>query len=154
MTAKRGRPILAAQSLDAALEAEYSGTSPLRSRNEFERAAMRKTKGRKINLASPTQQAAGFAVHLINRDGLTKQAAAQQAADKFHVHSANVRNYVRAILKGPQVRLSQKKPSWFGSLPPITKSFLVSSAESLEIFGNHLIEEPNAQQSGQSGDSD
>ena len=45
MSGKRGRPTLAAQSLDAALEAQYRGTSLALTRNGYERQAMSQTKG-------------------------------------------------------------------------------------------------------------
>ena len=134
MTAKRGRPKLAAQSLDAALEAHYNGRSPKRPRNEFERQVMEKTKGRKVDMSSPTQQAAQLAVYLINTDGLTRQAAAEKAGDAFGVHPATVRRYVRASLKGPQVQLTQKKAAWFGRLPPRTEPLMLPIALAEEVF--------------------
>lgn len=150
MTVKRGRPTLAAQTLDAALAAEYNGTSPVRPRNEFERQAMRKTKGRKVDLMSPTQQAAQLAIHLIKTEGLLKQTAAQQAGATYGVNAANVRGYVRAILNGPQVELVDRKPAWFGSLPRITKPLHVNSAVALEVFEKRLFDEPDEQPGGKS----
>ena len=134
MTAKRGRPTLAAKDLDAAIYAHLTGKSPKRPRNEFERQVMEKTKGRKVDMSSPTQQAAQLAVYLINTDGLTRQAAAEKAGDAFSVHPATVRRYVRASLKGPQVQLTQKKAAWFGRLPPRTEPLMLPIALAEEVF--------------------
>jgi hypothetical protein len=140
MTVKRGRPSLAAQSLDAALEAHYNGKSPKRPRNEFERQAMRKTKGRKVDMTSSTQKAALLAVYLINCEGLSKQKAAQQAGAEYGVHAANVRSYARKILEGPKVLLKQRKLTWLGILPPVTTPLLVPKTLELELFGKRSID--------------
>jgi hypothetical protein len=56
---KRGRPTLAAQSLDAALAAVYEGTAPRRPRNQFERdAALKRRPGRPPNPNAGTRVAA------------------------------------------------------------------------------------------------
>ena len=126
MTAKRGRPTLSTQSLDSALEAHYSGLSPVRPRNKFEQTVMRKTPGRKQDPLSPTQQAAQLAVYLFNTEALSISKAAKHAAEQFKVNSDNVRRYAAKVLKGPQVRLAQKKSAWFGTLPPEVAPLLVS----------------------------
>jgi hypothetical protein len=148
MTAKRGRPTLAAKDLDAAIYAHLTGKSPKRPRNEFERQVMEKTKGRKVDMTSPTQQAAQLAVYLINTDGLTRQAAAEKAGDAFGVHPATVRRYVRASLKGPQVQLTQKKAAWFGRLPPITVPLVLPIALAEEVFGSSSTVEADEEPEG------
>ncbi len=148
MTAKRGRPTLAAKDLDAAIYAHLTGKSPKRPRNEFERQVMEKTKGRKVDMTSPTQQAAQLAVYLINTDGLTRQAAAEKAGAAFGVHPATVRRYVRASQKGPQVQLTQKKAAWFGRLPPITGPLVLPIALAAEVFGSSATVEADEEPEG------
>jgi hypothetical protein len=151
MTAKRGRPVLAAQSLDDALEAHFNGKSPKRPRNEFERQVMRKAKGRKADATSPTQQAAQLAVYLIQTEGVSKQAAAKQAGAIFGVHAATVRRYVRASLNGPQVLLTQKKTTWWGQAAPIIHPLVVPISLAQEAFGNCSINEKGEQPGGTPG---
>lgn len=126
MKAKRGRPALGARSLDAALDAAEKGQSPTRPRNEFERQAMRKTKGRKPNPISRTRQAAQCAAYLIQAESISLAEAARQAGQAFQVHADNVRKYARAIVKGPQVTLRQRHAAWFGQLPPRVRPLLQS----------------------------
>ena len=152
MTAKRGRPTLAAKDLDAAIHAHLTGKSPKRPRNAFERQVMEKTKGRKVDMTSPTQQATQLAVYLINTDGLSKQAASEQAGEAFGVHPATVRRYVRASLKGPQVQLTQKKAAWFGRLPPRTEPLVLPLALAEEVFGSFSIFDANEEPEGNPDD--
>ena len=152
MTVKRGRPTLAAQSLDAALDAYLAGKSPKRPRNDFERQVMLKKKGRKANMASPTQQAAQLAVYLIKSDGISRQAAAEQAGAAFGVHPATVRRYARATLAGPQVLLTQRKTAWWGRVPPSTQPLSVPNSIAIEVFGICSLDEAVEQDEGTPGD--
>lgn len=116
MSTKRGRPTLAAQSLDAALVAQYDGKSPSRPRNKFERQAMQQRKGRKQNLLSPTRQAAQFATYLIKSEALSFAEACRHASEVYHVNTDNVRRYARALIKGPQTTIAIKMTPMFSQL--------------------------------------
>ena len=100
MTAKRGRPQLAASSMEDALAAVQNGTAPKRPRNEHELMAAGKRVGRPRSDASPTKQAAQFARYLIDC-GLTSAEAVRRACiesrppDAAPMDKANVRRYLK-----------------------------------------------------------
>jgi hypothetical protein len=126
MMAKRGRPTLAAQSLEEALERYYRGDSPKRPRNLFERQAMLQSRGRKPEPQSMTRQAANYAAYLVKNETITITAASKRASLAYKVDAANIRRYAKAILEGPQVILSQRKAQWYGYAPPRKMPLLVS----------------------------
>lgn len=140
----RGRPTLAAQSLDEAVARHLAGLSPKRPRNEFEREVMRGQPGRKKNLAAPTRVAAELAVNLVQTNDLSLSQAARQAADVYGVNPDNVRKYAREIIKGPQVTLHCRRGSggtaapWVGMVaqlvPPQTVSLVADADEVDEAF--------------------
>lgn len=99
----RGRPTLAAQSLDEAIARHLAGQSPKRPRNEFEREVMRRSGGRPANPAALTHVAAECAAYLVQALGLSPTRAAERASSMHGVDAANVRRYARKIIKGPQV---------------------------------------------------
>ena len=114
--AKRGRPVLAAKSKDAAAHAVYTGQAPKRPRNRVEQDAARKHRGRKPDPQSPTQLAAQLAVYLVQADGVSIRAAAQQAAERYGVNTRNVRKYATEVLKGPQTVIKTRVPPMFSLL--------------------------------------
>lgn len=118
MMAKRGRPTLAAQSLEEALERHHRGDSPKRPRNLFERQAMLQSRGRKPEPQSITRQAAEYAAYLVKSETATITAASKCASLAYKVDATNIRRYAQAILEGPQVTLSQKKAEWYGYVAP------------------------------------
>lgn len=142
---KRGRPTLAAQSLDEAVARHLAGLSPKRPRNEFEREVMRGQPGRKKNLASPTQVAAELAAYFVQTNDLSLSQAARQAADVYGVNADNVRGYARDIIKGPQVTLhcrgglgGSAATPWVGMIaqlvPPQTVALVADADEVDEAF--------------------
>lgn len=135
MSTKRGRPTLAAQSLDAAIVAHYDGKSPSRPRNAFERQAMRQPKGRKQNPLSPTRQAAQFAIYLIKSELLTIAEASRRASEMHHVNTDNVRRYARALIKGPQTTIAIK-------MNPMFSQLVVGNSMEVSLIAD--IEEVNA----------
>jgi hypothetical protein len=132
MMAKRGRPTLAAQSLDEALKRHYRGDSPKRPRNKFERQAMLQRRGRQPEPQSMTRQAAEYAAYLVKSETTTIAAASKRASLAYKVDAANIRRYAQAILEGPQVTLSQRKAQWYGYLPP-RKVPILDSVENLTM---------------------
>jgi hypothetical protein len=116
MSTRRGRPTLAAKSLDDALLAHYDGKSPSRPRNDFERQAMRKTKGRKQNPLSPTRQAAQYAAYLNKSDFLSLAEASRRASEIYNVNTDNVRRYARILINGPQTTIAIKIVPMFSQL--------------------------------------
>jgi hypothetical protein len=109
-----GRPPLAAQSLDEALDAVYNGRAPKRPRNEFERQAGRKPRGRKPNGHAKTQVAAELAAYLVKDDGMTICAAVKRAAETYGADPSNVRRYTKRRLTGPtvEVKARVKSAAW------------------------------------------
>jgi hypothetical protein len=116
MTTKRGRPTLAAKSLDDALTAHYGGKSPLRPRNTFEQQVMRQVKGRKQNPLSPTRQAAQYTAYLIQSELLPLAEASRRASSIYHVNPDNVRKYARALINGPKTTIAIKVTPMFSQL--------------------------------------
>jgi hypothetical protein len=110
VTAKRGRgrPPLAAQNLDEALDAVYNGRAPERPRNEFERVAGAKRRGRKPNGHTKTQAAAELAAYRVQNDGLTICEAVKQAAKTYGADPSNVRRYTKRRLTGPMVEVKAR----------------------------------------------
>jgi predicted Zn-dependent peptidase len=109
-----GRPRKAAQSVDEALAQHYAGLSPKRPRNEFEREAMRRQKGRPTNPSSPTQIAAQYAAYLVKSDGLPLREAARVAALSYKLKPDSIRKPARALLRGPQVKIIGSVATWAG----------------------------------------
>jgi len=96
MMAKRGRPTLAATSLDAAIRAVYIGTAPKRPRNDLERQARGGAKlGRKPDPQALTRQAAEAARYMVQWEGISMRKAAARAAEALGVNAENVRQYAR-----------------------------------------------------------
>ena len=126
MMAKRGRPTLAAQSVEEAVERHYRGDSPKRGRNKFERQAMLQNKGRKPEPQSMTRQAAEYAAYLMKSETTTITAASNRASLGYKVDAANIRRYAQAILEGPQVTFYQKKATWYGYVAPWKEPLLYS----------------------------
>ena len=99
--AKRGRPTLAAQTQDEALHAVYTGTAPKRPRNDHERAAGAKRRGRPPSPVSRTGIAAQLAEYLMVTEGLSEGAALERACHDSQPPGAkpldrsNVRKYLR-----------------------------------------------------------
>ena len=78
---------------------------------------MRRTKGRKAEPHSRTQQAAQLAAYLVTSDSLSQREAARHGAHAFGVNADSVRKYLARLLKGPTVVL-RPRPMWFGQRPP------------------------------------
>lgn len=128
----RGRPRLAAQSLDEAVARHLAGQSPKRPRNEFEREVMRGQPGRKKNLASPTQVAAELAAYLVQTNDLSMSQAARQAADVYGVNADNVRKYVSKLIKGAQVTVRYRGKGMFAQLAPPQTVPLVADVDEVD----------------------
>lgn len=109
-----GRPTKAAQSLDEALSQHYAGLSPKRPRNEFERAAMRRQKGRTADPSSQTQIAAQYAAYLVKANGLPLREAARIAALAYKLKPDSIRKPARVLLRGPQVTGVGSVATWAG----------------------------------------
>lgn len=118
--AKRGRPTVAAQSVDEAIHRVLSWHPPLRwtrPRNEFERQAQARTGGRKVNPQSKTGQAARLAVYLVNTEGIDLSQAARRAAKAWPVNADNVRKYARKLIAGPTVVVQFNGAAWMPHAP-------------------------------------
>lgn len=97
--ATRGRPQLAAATLDEALRAVASNTAPKRPRNEFERIAGGKAKGRTRSANSKTSCAAELAAYLMKTEDIPQAAAVNRASGAFMppVDRSNIRRYLKRM---------------------------------------------------------
>ena len=130
--AKRGRPTLAVQTLEEALRAVAAGTAPKRPRNEYERLAGAKTRGRPRNSNSTTRQAAELAAWYMQREGLTRAEAVKLARTATGANAANIRKYLRQQ-NMPMVQVAFKGRAWFGAaMAPVAVPMLVG-VEDLEL---------------------
>lgn len=122
-----GRPRKAAQSLDEALSRHYAGLSPKRPRNEFERDAMRRQKGRTVNPQSPTQIAAQYACYLVQTDGLPLREATRVAGAAYGLKPDSIRKPARKLINGPRVSITRSVNTWAGRVSTVaTVPMLVS----------------------------
>ena len=129
--ATRGRPKLAAQTLDEALAREYSGQSPKRARNAFERQAMAKRRGRKVNPNSPSRVAAQYAAYLVGNKALSQRAACKLAAKEYGLSFESIRSLVRELVSGKTVRITRTRRTWAGTLKDEAKLPFVANIETL-----------------------
>lgn len=112
-----GRPTIAAQSPEEALQMQRCGTLPKRPRSESERLVMARNRGAPPQPNSRTQQAALHAVYAVKTDGLSLAAAARQAAEIYGIKAAdNVRKYAREVLNGPKVTVKPRMSGPFSQL--------------------------------------
>ena len=141
---KRGRPPLAAQSLDEALSRHYAGESPNRPRNDFERQAMGRGRegkrggGRSADPSSFTRLAAELAVYLVSTEGIPMREAARRAAVPYGLKAESFRRLATHLLKGPQstvratVNLHDRQLT--GSAPTLSKARpLLASIETVNL---------------------
>lgn len=141
----RGRPPLAAQSIDEALRRLNAGEVPPRSRNEVERLVFSKRRGRKRSADSITAQAAQLAWQLY-RQQRTEQPPKDEAAAKalrgesvkaacelmgldLHAHRSNVRRYMNRMFR--PVSPAREAVTPFGRLPPPGPIPLVASIDEM-----------------------
>lgn len=119
---KRGRPPLAARSLEDALQAVQRGTAPKRPRNEFERIARdAPPRGRRPSPLSATSMAADLAEHYM-REGLTPAEAVRRACAEStpRADPSNVRKYLKR--RNPMVRSTYKRGGVYLGFPvPLPK---------------------------------
>lgn len=112
-----GRPTIAAQSPQEALQMQRCGTLPKRPRSESERLVMARKRGAPTQPNSRTQQAALLAAYAVKVDGIALAAAARNAAAIYGIKAAdNVRKYARKILNGPQVTVKPRMSGPFSQL--------------------------------------
>lgn len=127
--ATRGRPVLAAQSYAEAFDAVARGKAPKRPRNEFERMAGARTRGRRPSETCPLRVATSLASYLIQQ-GQTQADAVRRAreASAVPVDAANVRKYLKRL--HPTVTSPYKGaacawlPGAAGLVPPISVPLL------------------------------
>lgn len=133
MTAKRGRgrPSIAAQSLDEALQRHYAGESPPRPRNAFEREVKSKGKngkrggGREVNPLSPTQQAATLAAYLVRTEDIPLREAARRAAEAHSLKPDSFRKQIKRLLDGPRSTIR-------ADIPPSLRQLVGGQSEATE----------------------
>ena len=119
---KRGRPLIAAQSLDEALANVYNGKAPKRARNAYEQQAQSKGRngkrggGRRPDPSARTNEAAQLAVYLKSYEQISLTAAARKAAQQWGANPDNVRKRAAEIYRGPQVRIRAEVPTWVRGL--------------------------------------
>ena len=119
--ARRGRPVIAAQTLDEAVARVFAWHPPLRwtrPRNSLERQAQAQRRGPKPKPSARTGQAAQLAAYLVKTEGKELAAAARQAAKAWDVNADNVRKAARRLIVGASVDLPFKGPAWM-PIPPI-----------------------------------
>ena len=132
-----GRPTIAAQSPEEALQMQRCGTLPKRPRSESERLVMARKRGAPTQPNSRTQQAALLAAYAVKEDGIALAAAARNAAEIYGIKAAdNVRKYARKILNGPQVTVKSRISGPFSQLAqartaPLLSEVLDANADSL-----------------------
>lgn len=115
-----GRPVVAAKSLEEAFRALENGTAPRRARNEFERIAGAKPRGRRANPSSLTRAAAELAHYLMSVEKLPQHDAIRQAIQSMpkSVDASNVRRYLKRAAE-PSVRCPYTGTDIFlRALPP------------------------------------
>jgi len=97
--AKRGRPPLAAKSLDEALRAVKDNTAPKRPRNDVERIAAGRRRGRPPSAGSSTHMAAQLASYHMQQEGLPQAEAVRRAcaASTPAADPSNVRKYLKRM---------------------------------------------------------
>lgn len=104
------RPTKAAQSLDQALAMYLRGELPKRPRNEFERQVMAKQRGRPSDPTSRTVNAVLLATHLVQHEGMSRRAAAREAARANQLRDDHeILKKLRTQLKGPTIRITHRR---------------------------------------------
>jgi hypothetical protein len=127
--AKRGRPLLQAQTLEAALQAVAECTAPRRPRNDLERIAGGRTLGRPRLANSPTRVAAQLADYLM-QSGSTRAEAIFTAcsASPTPVNPSNVRKCLKQMHPTVTCTCDVETPSWLQGLAGMVPS------QSLPLF--------------------
>lgn len=131
MKAKRGRPVVAAQTLDEALRRAFAWHPPLRwtrPRNSLEQQAQAQRRGPKPKPSSRTQQAAQLAAYIVQSEGVALAVAARRAADGWTVNADTVRKAARKLMAGASVELRYGGPAWIPS-PPIRAPLLAETRD-------------------------
>ena len=130
---KRGRPVLAAKSIDEALRAVELGTAPKRARNEFERVAGGKTRGRRPAANSKTRIAAELAAYFVKAYGLPQADAIRQARNTMTPapDASNVRRYLKRMNPTVESAYKGQFPGFAGLMPSqqVPLLYSVSDAE-------------------------
>lgn len=115
-----GRPAIAAKSPEEALLAVKNGTAPRRARNEFERIAGARRRGRRANPSSPTRIAAELAHYLISVEKLPQHEAIRAAIASMpkRVDASNVRRYLKRLAAPTVSCVYTGKDTFLQAYPP------------------------------------
>lgn len=125
-----GRPVIAAKSLEEALLAVKNRTAPRRARNEFERIAGARRRGRHAKPSSPTRIAAELAHYLMCAENLPQHRAIRQAIDLMPapIDTSNVRRYLKRFA-APTISCAYSGTDTFLRALPPRKLPLIASVE-------------------------